>query len=77
MQKGYGTCLVCVYVYLSVCLCVCYHSSTNIAHFYTLNKVRIGVYPRLLSLINPSVQKLWHEKANMQMSMTVLIATGF
>ena len=42
-QKGYGTCLVCVSVYLSVCLSVCYHSSANIALFYAQNKVRRGL----------------------------------
>ena len=73
VQKGYGTCLVCVCICL--CVSVCYHSSANIARFYTLNKVRRGFFlgfSRFLICgfsINLSVQKLWREKANMQISM--------
>ena len=67
MQEGYGTCRVCV--------CVCYHSSANIARFYK-GTLYVGVYlTQFLTRgfsINPSVQKLWHEKANMQMSMYLL-----
>ena len=45
-QKGYSTCLVCVCVSVFVCVCVSvrYHSSTNIAHLYALNKVRRGLF---------------------------------
>ena len=58
-----------------VCVCVClsvwYHSSTNIACFYAQSGF-ILVFSSLLIggfLINPSVQKLWREEANMQISM--------
>ena len=60
------------FVCVCICVSVCYHSSANIAHFYALNKVRRGL--SLFSLFNswilanPSVQKLWHEKANIQTS---------
>ena len=38
-QEGYGTCLVC----LSLCVSVCYHSRGNIRRFYTENEVRRGL----------------------------------
>ena len=38
-QEGYGTCLVCV----SVCVSVCYHSSGNIGRSYAENVVRRGL----------------------------------
>ena len=69
MQKGYCTCLVCV----SVCLSVTTPAPTSLVS--TLKERYVGVYPRLFSLfnlwisINPTVQKLWHEKGNMQISM--------
>ena len=37
-QEGYGTCLVC----LSVCLSVCYHSSGDLVRFNARSKVRGG-----------------------------------
>ena len=57
-----------------VCLFVGYHSSGNIGRFYAENEVRRGLsgFSRFLTRgfsINPSVQKLWREKANMQISM--------
>ena len=66
---GYGTCLVCL------CVSVCYHSSTNIAHLYAENKAcqgcNLGCSWFLMHrfLINHSVLKLWREKANIQVSM--------
>ena len=69
-QEGYGTCLVCVCV--CVCVSVCTPAPTTLVS--TLKMGYVGVYLRLFLLfmcgfsINPSVQKLWREKANMQMS---------
>ena len=64
---------------LVLCVCVCvsvfYHSIGNIRRFYAQNEVRRGLFARFLTRgfsIKPSVQKLWREKANMQMSMYVL-----
>ena len=69
VQEGYSTC-VCA-VCLSVCLSVCTPAPTTLVS--TLKMRYVGVYLRLFLLlmrgfsINPSVQKLWREKANMQM----------
>ena len=38
-QEGYGSCLVC----LSVCVSVCYHSIGNIRHFYAEKEVCTGL----------------------------------
>ena len=50
---------------LSVCLSVCYHLIINIVHFYGLSKVHTSLFK---AFFKNSVQKLWQEKANMQMS---------
>ena len=55
---------VCVYVY------VCYNSSVNIVRFYSPSKLRTAFLTRGFS-IKPSVQKLWCEKANMLMSISL------
>ena len=60
-EEGYGTCLVC----LSVCLSVTTLAATSF--FLTLEVRCLGVYYRLFldfNSIKPSVQKLWREKAN-------------
>ena len=65
-QEGYGSCLVC----LCVCLSVCYHlivvSTVQlrcVRHFLRLFFFLTRVFSK-----KPSVQKLWREKTNMQMS---------
>ena len=64
---------VCVCVYLSVCLSVTTPVPTSLVSM--LRIMYVGVYPRLFSrfnswiFVNLSVQKLWREKGNMQMSM--------
>ena len=55
-------------------MCVCLSVTTPVpTSLVSMLKIRyVGVYPRLLICgfsINPTVQKLWHEKGNMQMSM--------
>ena len=77
MRRTVTVLVLCVWVCicLSVCVSVCYHSNANITYFYALNKVRRGVILGFSGLsirgflITPSVQKLWREKANMQISM--------
>ena len=65
---------------MCVCVSVCYHSIGNIRRFYAENEVHRGFvlgFSRFLTRgfsINPSVQKLWREKANMQMNMYVVLA---
>ena len=70
MQEGYGSCLVCVYVCLSVCVSVTTVVATSLV---SMLKMGFGLgFSRFLTCgfaINPSVQKLWGEKADMQMSM--------
>ena len=39
-QEDYGTCLVCLCVFLSVCS----HTSVNIVHFYSVNKVCTALF---------------------------------
>ena len=56
-------------VCLSVCLSVTTLAATSLVS--TLKMRYVGVYLRFLACgfpINPSVQKLWREKANMHMS---------
>ena len=69
--EGYCSCLVC----LSVCLCVCvFPAQAASASIETSKQRYTRVSLRLFldfdSWISkkPSVQKLWHEKANTQMS---------
>ena len=55
---------------VSTCLvyvCVCYNSSINIVRFYIPSKVHMVFVLGGFS-IKPSVQKLWHEKANILIS---------
>ena len=70
MHEGYGTCPVCLSVCVSVCLSVMTFSATSFVS--TLESRYVQVDYRLFLIhgfsINPSVQKLWREKANMQIS---------
>ena len=70
-QEGYGTCPVCLFVCLSVCLLPlsCRHRSFLRSKYGTYG-TRLG-FPSFLTRgfsRKPSVGKLWREKANMQMS---------
>ena len=65
---------------LVLCVCVCSHSSVNIVRFYSPSKVHAAFiysvgFIRFLTRgfsIKPSVQKLWCEKANMLMNISLL-----
>ena len=81
MRRRVTVLALCVCVCICVCVSVCYHSSANIARFYALNKVCRGFARFLIRGFskNPSVQKLWREKGNMQMTMYLsrLVLAGF
>ena len=71
-QKGYGTCLVCVCVCVFVCLLPLSRQHRSFLRSkYGMYGTRLG-FPSFLtcgfSKKKTSVQKLWREKANMQMS---------
>ena len=67
MREGYGTCFVCVCVRLSVC----YRSSCFSVRLYLQPTILRGLSQAFLGKIcvnfRTSVEKLWREKANMQM----------
>ena len=44
MHRRVTVLVVCVYVHVCICVSVCYHSSTNTAHFYAQNKVYRGLF---------------------------------
>ena len=68
-QEGYGTCLVCLFV----CLSVCYHLIVDIVHFYGLSKVHTALFKAFLHFTAWIFEKNFRSKvmarkANMQMS---------